>query len=85
MYTQLNVKAVLYQTIQSSLGMQFKSKYIVWQKHIYFNQFSLVKQFSFSETLALSEGIDNAFSIIIFLVQLLNSDYQKTIPKKIKN
>ena len=33
-----------------------------------------------SETLALSEGIDNAFSISMLLGELLNNDYQKNIP-----
>ena len=35
-----------------------------------------------SETLALSEGIDNAFSISMLLGELLNNDHQETIPIK---
>ena len=35
-YTQLNVKTSLFQTIQFSIGKQFK-----WQKQFYFKQFSL--------------------------------------------
>ena len=39
-----------------------------------------VKSMLASETLALSEGIDNAFSISMVLNELLNDDHQKTIP-----
>ena len=35
-----------------------------------------------NETLALFEGIDNAFSISMLLCELLNNDQQKTIPIK---
>ena len=35
-----------------------------------------------SETLTLSEGIDNAFSISMLLGELLNNDHQKIIPTK---
>ena len=40
LYTQLNVKTVLHQTIQFSVSTLFSC-----QKHFYFKQFSLVKQF----------------------------------------
>ena len=42
----------------------------------------VVKSMLASETLALSGGIDNACSISILLVELLNNDHQKTIPIK---
>ena len=35
-----------------------------------------------SETLALSEGIDNAFNISMLLGKLLNNDQQNAIPIK---
>ena len=34
------------------------------------------------KTLSLSKGIDNAFSILMLLGELLNNDHQKTIPLK---
>ena len=35
-----------------------------------------------SETIALSEGIDNVFSISMILGELLNNHHQETIPIK---
>ena len=42
----------------------------------------IVKSMLASETLALSEGMDNAFSMSMLLGESLNNDPQKTIPLK---
>ena len=52
---------------------------ISWQSH---KIKRVLKIMMASETLALSERIDNTFSIIMLLSELLNNDHQKTIPIK---
>ena len=42
----------------------------------------VVKSTLANETLALSEGIDNTFSILMLFGKLLNNDHQMTIPIK---
>ena len=43
----------------------------------------IVKSVLASETLVLSEGVDNAFCISMLLGELLINDHQKTIPIKL--